>query len=297
MAIAEQGDEYDEPKEDDESQTASLRKWTSRSTGDPISPLDSGPSSPEFSASSIDGSRPPRHNRYLSGLQKITRLAKPKASLSAFSDSGGRGGRRMSDAEVDPRRSSQEKGSSSDLSGRIRGMLDKGAKGATGELIKQPASVPSSPVAAHGVKSTCVSMAMCRVAAQGGPTGSVSVFVSSADANTQEEGRMGGGEGRLRRPSAGGSTFQSARAGVGETGLGGRQREGWPGRLTAQSAATATRLGFPRAASVGHVYNELVGLARSQSLPRLCLRLLARPPLLPHRRAHLHLLYHISLLF
>ncbi|KAI0639878.1 hypothetical protein C8Q77DRAFT_92245 [Trametes polyzona] len=155
-SVAEQGSVYSQKEEEEsEAQGGPLRKWTSRDTGDGISPLDSVPSSPEQPTTPADGSRPSRHNRYLSGLQKITRLGKAKGSLSAFAESTGvRGGRRMSDAEVDPRRSSQDKGGNGgELSGRYRRMLDKGGKAGAGELMKQqPSSVPSSPVALTAVK-------------------------------------------------------------------------------------------------------------------------------------------------
>ena len=106
------------------------------------------PSSPEMAPTPVDGSRPARQNRYLSGLQKITKLGKSKPPISMFTDNSTsvRNSRRMSDAELDPRRS-QKKGSSGseDLSSRYRRMLDKGVKTA-GELIKPSSSVPSSPI-------------------------------------------------------------------------------------------------------------------------------------------------------
>ncbi|KAH9858273.1 hypothetical protein C2E23DRAFT_803329 [Lenzites betulinus] len=124
----------------EEPQTAGLRQWTSRETSDGISPLDSVPSSPEMPTTPVDGARPSRHNRYLSGLQKITRLGKAKGVFAE----GVRGGRRLSDAEWDPRR--QDKGSGG----------GEGRAGArAGEGMRQPASVPSSPVAAGLVKRTC----------------------------------------------------------------------------------------------------------------------------------------------
>ena len=90
-----------------------------------------------------------RHNKYLTGLQKITKLAKPRASMSALSEAAGaststKPARRMSDAEIAPRRVNQKKGSggSEDLSTRPRRKLVKAA----GEVIRPGVgSVPSSP--------------------------------------------------------------------------------------------------------------------------------------------------------
>ncbi|KAI0375475.1 hypothetical protein BV20DRAFT_960642 [Pilatotrama ljubarskyi] len=145
---------YDQKEGEPVMQTATLQTWAERDLGDPISPLDSVPSSPELTAHPADGSRPSRQNRYLSGLQKITKLGRGKGSLSAVSESGARSARRMSDAELDPRRSSVERAS---LPGRYRRILEKGASksqgagaSAAGELKKQPSSVPSSPVAPAG---------------------------------------------------------------------------------------------------------------------------------------------------
>lgn len=112
------------------------------------------PSSPEMSGVpiSVDGSRPSRQNRYLSGLQKITKLGKARQPMTMVgADVGVRNARRMSDADVldQQRRSSMRKtgGGSEDLSSRYRlgRMLDKGVKTA-GDVVKPTGGVPSSPM-------------------------------------------------------------------------------------------------------------------------------------------------------
>lgn len=116
----------------------------------PSSPIASLPSSPE-TLPDMSGTRPSRQHRYLTGLQKITKLGKSK-SISVFSDATVRSERRRSDADLQSGRESSESlkrsgGSGDDASSsRYRRMLDKGARMAA-------KSVPTSPVTAH-VKST-----------------------------------------------------------------------------------------------------------------------------------------------
>ena len=132
----------------------SVYPWSPRDAGEMSSPHSSFqgslPSSPETSVMPVDGSRPARQNRYLTGLQKITKLgSRARPSMSMFSDAGERSARRMSDADLDTRNRATKKGSggSEDLSSRYRRMLDKGVKTA-GDLIliKPSSSVPSSPI-------------------------------------------------------------------------------------------------------------------------------------------------------
>ncbi|KAI8981192.1 hypothetical protein BD414DRAFT_491945 [Trametes punicea] len=167
-SLAEQHDSlYDQKEEEEEMQTA-VTPWSPRDmpVGEGISPLDSVPASPELLASpaSADGSssRPLRQNRYLTGLQKIKKLGRTtQGALSMFADASVRGGRRMSDADVDSQRSRQPGQASqagsvdfsvSSMSARYRRIRakDVGPEGKTAgavvDLIKQPSSVPSSPI-------------------------------------------------------------------------------------------------------------------------------------------------------
>ncbi|PIL31509.1 hypothetical protein GSI_06211 [Ganoderma sinense ZZ0214-1] len=114
----------------------------------PSSPIASLPSSPE-TAPDMFAARPSRQFRYLTGLQKITKLGKSK-SISVFSDGSVRSERRRSDADLQPGSESLKKsGSSGDdaSSSRYRRMLDKGVRMAA-------KSVPNSPVSPPYVSNT-----------------------------------------------------------------------------------------------------------------------------------------------
>ncbi|TBU50035.1 hypothetical protein BD309DRAFT_946259 [Dichomitus squalens] len=165
-----QGDEYDIKFKEAVGLTApwSPRDADQADSGSPASPLASLPSSPEMlptAPADVSGPRSSRQNRYLSGLQKITKLGKAKGSSAgsrfsvAVADASVRSSRRMSDADIDMRSSGSSTnlkkggGGSEDLSSRYRRMLDRGVRTA-GELMKASgsASVPSSPISA-AVKS------------------------------------------------------------------------------------------------------------------------------------------------
>ncbi|KAI0756535.1 hypothetical protein C8Q80DRAFT_1129175 [Daedaleopsis nitida] len=143
-------DEYYERKSEE---LPTVYPWSPREQGEETSSPQSSfqgslPPSPEMAVIPVDGSRPTRQNRYLTGLQKITKFGKTKSPINMFADSGLRNARRLSEAELDtPRTSGMKKtsGGSEDLSSRYRRMLDKGVRTA-GELIKPSTSVPSSPV-------------------------------------------------------------------------------------------------------------------------------------------------------
>ncbi|KAI9057049.1 hypothetical protein FKP32DRAFT_1598533 [Trametes sanguinea] len=179
---------YDQKEEAETQQTT----WSPREMGEGVSPLDSVPSSPELLASPADGSRPSRQNRYLTGLQKITKLGRSKGtSLNALADAAGvPNPRRMSDAALDARRSQDKTGVESGRAyRRLAGSIGKMAgAGAAGDLIKQPSSVPSSPIApptAKGLSSNSSNSA-------------------SRPIQEQRRGSVPSVMGGLRRPSFGG---------------------------------------------------------------------------------------------